>query len=264
MSATGLLTLVHVMTLSIWSLPEQGFRIQSPFRTERVSAICEELRGAATSTDGWDIVLIQDAQVSEDRETLKSCGYAHSAIPEADANSGLLILSRYPLEKVSTWSSPGTSGGPVATGMIAKANLGRSASGFTWVANAQFNTRVAEDIRSLSFSNFIKWASQTSGKDPLILGGSLGFTQESATFKALPQLLPAFTQAKILPDACTVCPPNIMHSKNEGKPDHLFASPHFSAQTGAVVMRKALRLTQDPLEVHLSDHFGWETTFARP
>ena len=61
--------------------------------------------------------------------------------------------------------------------------------------------------------------------------------------------------------ACTVCPPTLMHIKNEGKIDHLFGSPAFIATSGGPVLGEALQI--DGLTMNVSDHFGWETVFQR-
>ncbi len=50
-----------------------------------------------------------------------------------------------------------------------------------------------------------------------------------------------------------------MHTLNEGKLDHLFGSSILNATQGGIAMDHAIKI--DELEMNLSDHFGWETSF---
>ena len=96
--------LLSVLTLNIWGLPGGKQLGLAPFKESRVQGICRELKKGQ-----WDAIFLQEAWQKEDRQFLKTCGYPYSLDsndPRLAIDSGLLILSRYPLHKAQRLTYP--------------------------------------------------------------------------------------------------------------------------------------------------------------
>jgi endonuclease/exonuclease/phosphatase family metal-dependent hydrolase len=278
MPASRLLSaaLIHVLSLNIWGVPDVGYRVTSPFLPERMAGICSELKKAHDAQAGWDVVLIQEAWTPEERNTLKNCGYPYEADLEDSSrviDSGLMILSRYPLKDVERLTYPAfadglddiTDGEAFAHKSALRATVEDPAGPYR-VADSHLISIYGEpdrylEIRRAQMRSFVEWSQENLGTMPLILGGDLNFGPGTPEWPELKSLLAGFGQAPGAEAACTVCPPNVMHDHNEGKYDHLFGSPGLAAVEGGITLTKPIQVGGVP--INLSDHFGWETTFSR-
>lgn len=275
MADAGLAIVLHLLTLNIWGIPDLGFQVLAPLKQERVAAICETLRTSSQQAGGWDIVLLQEVWVRKDRETLKNCGYAHAGEAEnknIPLDSGLLILSKYPIEKVERLIYPAPTVFPVVPDGEALARkstllvkIEHPEAGGVWVGNthlvAQYATNdIYQTTRSEQFKMMTRWSLEKAGTDPLILGGDWNFNPESPLWPLVAEKLAGFTESPNAKDFCTVCPPNTMHQTSEGKIDHLFASSHFQVGDGALAFTEPLSIND--FQISVSDHFGWQTSVS--
>lgn len=269
MANAGLM-LLQVLTFNIWGVPDVGFQVVSPLREERIAAICERLREG-----DWDVVLLQEAWIAKDRRSLEKCGYKY--IVDMDnarmaIDSGLMILSKHPVQEKDrltypTSTSLSTDGEDLArkSAIIAKIQL---PDGPVWVANTHLVSNYDKKNdkylgrRRRQLEAFAAWAKRKAGSEPLVVGGDLNIDLKDPLWKDVGEQFKGFVEAPESAKACTLCPPNTMHRENEGKVDHLLASPGSEAKQGAVAMEKLL--DHDGLKISLSDHLGWGTTFALP
>jgi len=265
-AATGLI-LLSVVTFNFWGLPDLGFQVLSPLRNERREALCEALKKSK-----WDVVLLQEVWVKEDRVALKKCGYDH-ALDLDDGklpiDSGLLTLSRYPIthqDRLTYLQPKQTEISSDGESLVRKsANIIRIKLPETnvWVAQTHLvsvydeKNDTYEKQRSQQLHSFVKWAKARAGVEPLVLGGDLNITPEQPLWREVETLLEGYTQAPEAKNACTICPPNPLHDTNEGKPDHLFGSPMAKAVSGETALDKPFEKS-----IPYSDHFGWQTTFS--
>lgn len=276
MANAGLI-LVSVLTLNIWGLPDIGFKILSPLRKERVAAICAKLKEASARRNGWDIVLLQEVWVEKDRRNLQKCGYPFYAEVEDGSlplDTGLLVLSKYKIIETERLTYPALlrfnlseeDGESFARKSALLVKIEHPGIGNLWVANTHLVSQysqtndVYESSRRRQFIAFAEWASSMAGKEPLILGGDWNFGPRMPLWSLIEIHLKGFSQGTATLNACTICPPNTMHTVNEGKVDHLFGSSHFSKVEGRQAMTEPMILPD--LTMSLSDHFGWEATFS--
>jgi len=291
MAASGMLALVpvlQILSLNIWGLPDAGFRVLSPLREERVALICEELKRGS-----WDVVLLQEAWVTKDRETLRYCGYPHFLDlddPTLVSDSGLIILSRYPLERgerlqYGNSADPGsvfTDGEAFArkSALVARVN---HPDGAFWVGNTHlisfYEQESANDqstdryypARVQQLRNFATWtlAKAHAASEPLIIGGDLNFprlpSRETRNWINESGLEGVFS-FPLMPsraeENCTICPPNRMHKFNEGRVDYLLAGPGFRALDSSQAMKAEFE-PEPGFFFNLSDHYGWQARFQR-
>lgn len=273
MANAGLAILLHVLTLNIWGLPDVGFHVLAPLRSERVTAICESLKDESRRENGWQIILLQEAWLAEDRKKLKACGYRYSVDledPSRLLDSGLLILSRYPIGKSARliFSAPPTADFQDGESFARKGAIIASVqhpAGPIWIANTHLISQYSQthdtyfETRKRQFLSFYKWATDTVGNEPLILGGDFNFGPGNELWTILEETLLGFSEAAESKLNCTICPPNTMHKENEGKVDHLFASSPFKAVAGSQAFTSPVPISD--FSIHVSDHFGWQTTF---
>ncbi|MCM2324029.1 MAG: endonuclease/exonuclease/phosphatase family protein [Oligoflexia bacterium] len=271
-TAQLLSTLLSVLSFNIWAVPDAGFHVVSPLRAERVEAICSALREAPD-----DVVLLQEVWSLEDRNRLLSCGYDHFAEredPLRPLDSGLLILSKYPLDSITRAilyfpSQPPqdaiANGESLPRKSVLVARVRHPQLGPIWVANTHlisfYDTErdTLLDIRRRQFLQVAEWARQLAGDEPLIVGGDWNFGPGSPIWNEVPAALPGFTEAPEAATACTLCPPNALQSRDLGKIDHLFGSSALEAIAGEVAMKTPVTLKG--IELNLSDHFAWRTRF---
>ncbi len=276
MSAAGLLSSVLVLTFNIWGLPDVGFLVLSPLRTQRVALLCERLK-QSPQEHNWGIVLLQEVWTKQDRTLLKECGYPHFADKEESSrplDSGLLILSQWPLEQVDRliFSAKPDEKSAVENGeLFARksaliARVIHPILGPFWVSNTHLVASYNDssdgyiEIRRRQFREYVLWSQDHAQKEPLILGGDFNFGPHSVLWDEILGLLPDFMQAPEASTACTVCPPNFMHSGKSKKLDHLLGSPRWVVTAGSVVMDGTITISG--LFTNYSDHFGWESQFG--
>jgi len=279
---TAELILISVLTLNIWGLPRAGFKVLSPLREERVKELCQKLKKAAATPEGWDVVFLQEVWVKEDREILSKCGYSESVdLNEKDRllDHGLMILSRYPLSASTRLTYPalrfdsesGENGEFFARKSAIAAKLSHPKAGELWVSNTHLVSFYDEesrdkfyDSRRLQFTLFANWSKQLAGKLPLIVGGDWNFgPHNKGLWVEKENLFSGFVSAREGEKICTISKSNTFQSEDLGKLDHIMASTHFVSVRGGLAMEEPVR-DSNQNEFHISDHFGWTEVFGLP
>jgi endonuclease/exonuclease/phosphatase family metal-dependent hydrolase len=263
-----------VLTLNIWGLPDLGFKVLAPLREERVQGICEALKKATA-----EVVLLQEAWLESDRKMLRTCGYSYYADlnnPTQPLDSGLMILSKWPLEKTTALTyaalpaqfSEGGDGEFLARkGALLTRVLPANRPAY-WVGNthvvSQYKADAQDDyrlIRKAQLKRFASWVAENVGQEPVIIGGDWNTGPQSTLWVEVQPFFAAYQADPQSAGACTLCPPNTMHSTNEGRVDHLMGSTHFAPVSGAVSFADPLVFPD--FKISLSDHFGWKTEFGQ-
>lgn len=277
MASTGLI-LISILTLNIWGLPGGVFGL-APYREARVKGICQELKRAASQADGWDAVMLQEVWLRKDRRALSKCGYPYvvdlNNSPKV-MDSGLLFLSRHPLKSPSRLTFPRLPVGPdiVEDGeaLVRKSgNLVKMIhpqAGEVWLANTHLVSYYAEgpedkyyETRRKQFISFAEWATKKAGNKPLILGGDWNFGAHNPDlWKEKETKLPGFVVSLESEKETTLSAENSFQEKDQGRVDHVFASPNFRSEGGFLSMNN--RIESNGEEINLSDHFGWTEVFA--
>lgn len=278
MTVSGMIAL-SVLTLNIWGLPGVGPLGMAPKKKERLQGICQELKRAAASTQGWDIVMLQEVWLQEDRSALASCGYP-LAVDLNDSkvwlDSGLLILSKFPVQKMHRLTYPAL---PLSPDVLedGEALVKKSAvlikiehpqMGPVWAGNTHLISYYAEgeadqyqERRKQQFSAFVQWAKERAGDEPLIIGGDWNFGAHNTNLWAEKnRLLPDFVVSSEAAHQSTLSAENTFQEKDQGRVDHLFASSHFQAEGGELAMHRRLKGPEG--EFNLSDHFGWTEIYS--
>ena len=282
---------LKVLTLNVWGLPDVGFLVPSPLRTERMAAICQTLKAEAALPIGqkWEVILLQEAWDAADRATLKNCGYAYSADledPLRPLDSGLMILSVYPISnsKRLTYSNQASGDDALSTGesfaqksaLIVQVQV-PGAIAPIWIANthmisfynlgtvADAANDVFLDTRRRQWKQYLSWTADMSEGKPLILGGDFNFGPGSPQWQEMDSSFGGPTLWSQMPagdQTCTLCPPNLMHDHNEGKVDHLIGRNGVTAIEGQTEFTGTFPLPTDPtFSVPYTDHLGLSTVF---
>jgi endonuclease/exonuclease/phosphatase family metal-dependent hydrolase len=268
------------LTFNFWGLPDLGFRVLSPLRTERAEELCRRFSEVSKKREGWDVIFLQEVWVAEDRARFTHCGYSYVADEEDDSlplDSGLMILSRYPLAQVQRYTYPMQAGMGHLTedgeGLARKSALvalvNHPMAGAIWVAN----THLVSDYRASSggndtylelrrqqFSAFLSWTEEVSWGRPLVIGGDWNFGPKDPLWDELRPTLAQASEAPGADQAATLAPPNTMHAVTEGKVDHLFGLQGAVAHQGGIALTAPLKV--DDLSISLSDHWGFSTNFS--
>lgn len=273
MQASGLLELI-VVTFNLWGLPQVGPLTPAPLRKERVAALCERLKSESEKGDGWSVVLLQEAWLAADRKTLSGCGFPHVADrddPRRPLDSGLLTLSRYPIQTTRRFqyaSLPAVdealeTGEGLARKSVLAAEI-ETPKGSVWFANthlvAQYDDPdVFANARRQQFVDYVNFAKDLSQGRPLILGGDWNFSKKDPLWNAVEDMLSGFSEAADAASACTVCKSNLMGDHPERKIDHLWGTQIRKVDHGKVVLDDVM--TVDGVSINYSDHYGWQSTF---
>jgi len=277
MASTGLI-FISILTLNIWGLPGGVFGL-APHREARVRGICQELKKAASQEGGWDAVMLQEVWLRQDRKALSKCGYSYvvdlNNSPKV-MDSGLLFLSRFPLKSASRLTFPRL---PVDPSIVedGEALVRKSGNlvkmihpqaGEVWLANTHLVSYYAEgaqdkyyEIRRKQFISFAEWARKKVGNNPLIIGGDWNFGAHNPDlWKEKDLQLPGFIVSLESEKETTLSSENSFQEKDQGRVDHVFASPHFRSEGGFLSMVNRIEKKGEP--INLSDHFGWTEMFS--
>lgn len=277
---------LNLLTLNMWGLPDRHFLRLSFARHERMSVLCEALKVQATKPDGYDIVLLQEMWMEEDRLRLRDCGYRYVADQEevgADLDSGLITLSRLPITEVDRVIYRHRAGARYVTtdgeALVRKsvllARVRSEKLGDIWVANTHLvavHDLQNDYYETVRLHQFNELASAVRAKlksgGAAIVGGDLNSGPGYRIWATFSKLFAGFSgldQGTLRPGTvqCTKCPPNVFSTLDEGKLDHLLAYregsrplyPVASARTAEDLFVARGRMIQ------ISDHFGWMTRF---
>lgn len=277
---------LNLLTLNMWGLPDRGFLKLSFARQERMALFCEALKAQAAKPDGYDVVLLQEMWMEEDRLRLRHCGYRYVADEEevgADLDSGLITLSRYPISAVDRVIFKHQAGLKNVTkngeGLVRKsvlfARIDTESMGHVWVANTHlvavhdFTNDYFETLRLQQFADLsaaIKQKMKT--REAIIFGGDVNSGPSYRIWGEFQKLFAGFAELSNGTSAngtvqCTKCPPNAYSTLDEGKLDHLFSLTTGDHPLYPVASARAAEewVTVRGRNAHLSDHFGWMTRF---
>lgn len=274
---------LSVLTLNVYAKPDP---IETRFTSERMERICETLR-----TGPWDIVMLQEVWTPGNRERFRSCGFPYvmdlqrtgAAAVEWHLGSGLMILSKFPLEKQErlVLSKPGLSWASLTHGetlvdksvYLAQANLPRGEK--VWLANTHLIANYCnaatlgdcdsyESLRFKQGSEAAAFVTARTGGRQVIFGGDFNSgphpLRNDRMWKSWQLLFHGLRQASFDPKlVCTSCGSNFFKSADTGKIDHVFVSADLTPIEGRVVLDRPFRSRNGSASPHLSDHFGWET-----
>lgn len=284
---------VKVLTYNIYRKPEPfGFGGRTHAK-KRVKQLCLELK----KTD-YDVIMLQEAWLSNDRKYLSNCGYpfvmditnvdyyrpgrAAANGREQNLETGLLILSKYPFIKnyrVSygergNWWTLFSDGEIVVSKAVYAAQIVFPGDKKIWFFNTHLaanycdyypwvNCEPYEDVRAEQVKMIAKLISNTDG--PIVLGGDLNMGDKLSSRDRIwdqwQDYFPGFSQAPHDPKrSSTSSSTNMFKETDNGKIDHLFGSADLIKTKGNVVFDQLMNI--EGLSLHLSDHYGWETTFS--
>lgn len=285
-TAANAVTTVRVLTYNVYAKPDFS---ESRRTQERMDVLCDRLKSGT-----WDIVLLQEVWTKNHRARLSRCGYSYvmnlrstgSTDREGNLGSGLLILSKFPLEKQQRKVLVRPSGfkaifkhgeGIVRKSVyLARARLpdGR----FLWVANTHFVANYCktskfddcasyQNIRLSQLTQASKFLLEKTAGEPLVFGGDFNFgphpVSDDKAWREFGTRFPNFTQAPFDPAVNTSCASNTFKDHSNGKIDHLFVSKHLTPRDGALALNDIIT-TRHGHRTHISDHYGWETTVDYP
>lgn len=279
---------LNLLTLNMWGLPDRGFVRLSFARHERMGVLCEELKAQAAKPEGYDIVLLQEMWMEEDRLRLRDCGYRYVADEEevgADLDSGLITLSRLPITAVDRviyrhQGNPRTvtkDGEALVRKSVLFARVQSEKMGDVWVANTHLvavHDMQNDYYESLRVQQFSELAAAVRAKQKssiaMIIGGDMNSGPGYRIWANFQKWFQDFSESSngtLRPGEvqCTKCPPNSFSTLDEGKLDHLLSLtvgahalyPVASTRTAETTFQARGR------DIHVSDHFGWATRFER-
>jgi len=265
--------LISVLTLNIWGLPGGKNLGLAPFKEGRLRGICEELKKGK-----WDAVFLQEVWQLEDRKMLSQCGYPHFLDfndPKLPIDSGLLILSRYPLEKAQRLTYPPLDldssileeGEALARKSADLVQMTHPEVGSLWLANTHLVSYYGEgaldkyfEVRRQQFVSFVDWMKERVQDSPVVIGGDWNFGAHTPElWKEKESGLAGFQASKESENFTTLSKDNVFQKEDQGRVDHLFASNHFEPVKGTLSMHHRIRWLG--LSINLSDHFGWTEEF---
>ena len=286
-STVSAVTSVRVLTYNVYAKPDFT---ESRFTQERMNELCTRLRAGP-----WDIVMLQEAWTTNHRTRLSRCGFPHvmnlratgSSKREKNLGSGLLILSKFPLEKQQRKMIVRPSGLQAmfkhGEGLVRKSVYlarARLPDGHPlWIATTHLVANYCDDAdfdRCASYQNVrysqttqaAKFLFEQTHGESLIFGGDFNFgpnpVSNDRSWKDFAQFFPRFVQAPYDPaGSSTSCISNSFKDHDNGKIDHIFVSPDLTARDGALVFTDMMT-TRKGVKTHISDHYGWETTVDIP
>lgn len=285
-SAANAVTTVRVLTYNVYAKPDFS---EGRFTQERMDVLCDRLKAGP-----WDIVLLQELWTKNHRTRLSRCGYPYimnlratgSKDREGNLGSGLMILSKFPLENQQRKVLVRPSGlkaifkhgeGLVRKSVyLAKARLpdGRG----LWVANTHLVANYCstsdfsdcasyQNVRLSQLKQASKFLLEKTKGEPLVFGGDFNFgpnpVSDDLSWREFATRFPDFKQAPFDPAVNTSCASNTFKDHSNGKIDHIYVSKQLTARDGALTLHDTIT-TRGGEQTHLSDHYGWETTIDFP
>lgn len=282
---------LRVLTFNAYRKPE-FLGLGGTHAARRIKHLCQVLRRS-----DYDVVLLQEVWLAKDRRNLEDCGYeyvlnigtkdprgigrAASANREQNLESGLLILSRYPFIKSirfnygqsGQWWRVFSDGETLVSKSAYAALIKINDQSSIWFVNThlaanycnqypRINCNSYEDVRASQLEELSVLVKSLDA--PVILGGDFNMgpslVSRDMAWMRFDDYFPGFRQASFDPiDDSTSSIRNNFNFYDMGKIDHLFGSRHFHVTDGATVYTQLMNI--DNRSLHLSDHFGWESTF---
>lgn len=273
-----------VLTYNVYAKPDLT---EARYTFERLKLICQQLKSGP-----WDVVLIQEAWTAKGRQALSRCGFPHvmdlsqtgSTDKEGHLGSGLLILSRWPLlqQKRHVLTRPSgfkaifQHGEALVRKSVYLAQIQLPASKFVWIANTHFVANYCsrpsfkdcssyQEIRAKQLEQMAHYIFSIVKNDPVILGGDFNMGEHPVSrdvgWQQFPLRFAGFQQASHASDVQTSSGSNTFKDNDNGKIDHIFASPELTITEGALAFETPMKLRDGKLS-HLSDHYGWQSTIT--
>ncbi len=281
-----------VLTYNIYRKPEP-FGMGDTHAAKRVKHLCKVLR-----TTDYDVIMLQEVWLAKDRKNLAKCGYDFSVdigvidndLPgraaqvgrEQNLETGLLLLSRYPIKKVikkfyadrGNWRRIFIDGESIVSKAVYAAQIQISSLKNVWFVNTHLVANYCDTFPWIGCNSYeairakqLKEVSQLVSKldGPIVFGGDLNMGPKLSTrdriWDKFDVYFPGFSQASHDETASsTSSSRNMFKVYDNGKIDHLFGSNDLTPLDGNVVFDQLMNI--EGMSLHLSDHFGWETTFS--
>ncbi|MBY0517879.1 MAG: endonuclease/exonuclease/phosphatase family protein [Bacteriovoracaceae bacterium] len=281
-------TRLKMLTYNVYAKPDF---FNARLTEERMNNLCEKLK-----VSDWDVVFLQEVWTANHRERLSHCGFEYvmdlrktgSVKKEKNLGSGLLILSRYPLEqqrrfrmvKPSGFQAVFKHGEAIVRKSIylAKLNLGNNKS--VWLANTHLVANYCdtlirvdcvtyENVRALQLAKLSDVVLNETENGDVIFGGDLNMgpnpVARDVAWDQWQSYFPGFAQASYDENSTsTSSDRNSWNEYNVGKIDHLFVSYGLEAISGQVVLTEKFISEVSGLETNVSDHYGWEMVVEIP
>ena len=272
---------VKVLTYNVYAKPDLT---NTRMTHERMELICQRLKEAS-----WDIVLLQEVWTKGYRGQFKDCGYPHvmdlkktgKTKREGHLGSGLMILSKFPLEEQQRKVLVRPTGFKAifkhGEGIVWKSLYlarARLPSGRTlWVGATHLVANYCDtgdfaacssyqDTRYKQLNQISEHIAKTTHGEPLVIGGDFNFgphqVSNDRSWQEFASIFPGYTQAPYTEEDCTSCSSNTFKDNDNGKIDHIYVSPGLKASAGARVFTETVTTKQGKI-THLSDHYGWES-----
>lgn len=253
---------INIATINTYSIP-----VLPPFRQERISLI-----GDRIDYHQFDYVSIQEAFSSSVRDKL----YARSLMPhnfyfdvKGTIGSGMVMLSKYPLEKKSFWyhllmgrkrDAEFWSGKGVAKTTVNKDGLPVSLYNVHLLSRLSKNADEYTDYNSVDrlselFEVFTQVVEQRDSDAFAVLGdfNMNSKNKEFDFFKKLTHLEGTLFEQDDS-NACTYCDDNTFNGKSEGQLDYIWISPRLEFLNKNIFLKKTFVIDGKPS--NLSDHYG--------
>ncbi len=278
---------LRVLTYNVYAKPDI-FQVRKT--TERMELVCERLKSG-----NWDVVFIQEVWTQKYRRMLSDCGFDYvmdlrktgSTKKEKSLGSGLMILSKYPLEDQKRFLLTRPAGIAArifhGEGFVRKsaylANLvlpsGKKISLVNTHLVANYcttgdwsNCQSYQNVRATQLAQVSDVVLNETQSGSVIFGGDLNMgplpASRDVAWTEFDMYFPGYVQAPYTDADCTSCSDNRFKDHDNGKIDHLFVSPDLRATSGAVVLKELSVSRADGREMNLSDHYGWETVVEIP
>jgi endonuclease/exonuclease/phosphatase family metal-dependent hydrolase len=253
---------INIATINTYSIP-----VLPPFRQERISLI-----GDRIDHFQFDYVSIQEAFSSSVRKKL----YARSLMPhqfyfdvKGTIGSGMVMLSKFPLEKKSFWyhllmgrkrDAEFWSGKGIAKTTIIKDELPVSLYNVHLLSRLSKNSDEYTDYNSVDrlselFEVFTQIIEQRDSDAFAILGdfNMNSKNKEFDFFRNLTQLEGTYFKDEES-NFCTYCEDNTFNTKSEGVLDYIWLSPRLEFLESEIFLKKTFVIDGKPS--NLSDHYG--------
>lgn len=298
---------LKVLTLNIWgklsySLLGKKIVHGSKLKETRIKKICEVFSSDNHPHSGnWDIIFLQEAWGKADRKRLQECSkklypYQMNQRSSSDLKeernwqSGLLILSRYPIvaKEVFPFNNlftiqerlSGMNINELVTSKAIYMAKVKVEDQFVWLFNTHLSANFSPDgkthryFREKQLKKLLERAQLKSQKNPVIFGGDLNFAinGDKSDLKLFSFIENHGSHFKRAPESASHPYDDIetyggktgnvfVHHSNEGQIDQLWSSKHFDVREGKVALSQKLWLESSKEFYNYSDHVGWKSTF---
>jgi endonuclease/exonuclease/phosphatase family metal-dependent hydrolase len=288
---------LSVVSFNVQSLPTVFGLIplskNNKLRTKKLIKILKE--NFKNKASGYDLIFLQEIWVNQ--KDYENCGYHYCSLHH-EVPTGLVILSRFPIEESVTMGFKASGNAPVLEGTgfpnyFNKGVLGVKIKYFdedVWLFNTHLISCYAEFERFFwperrlqieELRNFIE--ERCNSTDQIILGGDFNCGPDSPddgpgvkvinipedNYTYLTQtIFSNFNQGEFNSIQNSTCSTsNSKINREEGKVDHIFFSKQFDFIQGKVLFNEPVDIRptntiKKPLLDFLSDHYAWNVEIS--